>query len=126
MMALAARSAMVALAAPVAPPPAAAALLSALESGDARAARATLAQEVTIMDSSSGSDVSSTLEAVAGYARGCRRSDLSVQYDSEDPRRGAVTVTWTCPAHSPGQAFVWTEGTQVVWIQFGMPLPRAR
>jgi hypothetical protein len=116
--------AVVAFGAPASPPPAAVTLLSALESGDVSAARATLAQDVTIMDSSSGSDVASSIEALADYARGCRRGDVSVEYDSEDPRRGAVTVTCTCPTRAPGQAFVWTEGTRVVWVQFGMPLPQ--
>jgi hypothetical protein len=123
-MAFAGLLALAAFAAPSSPPPSAVALLSALESGDVGAARATLADDVTIMDSSSGRDVPSSLEALADYARGCRRSDLDVQYDSEDPRRGATTVTWTCPSHAASQAFVWTAGTRVVWVQFGMPLPQ--
>lgn len=125
MSALAGLAAFAALAAPAAPaaPPAAVALLSALESGDLAAARATLADDVAIMDSSSGADLRSSIEALAQYARGCARSDLSWEYDADDATRAAVTVTWTCPSHAPGQAFVWTAGTQVVWVQFGMPLP---
>jgi hypothetical protein len=116
--------ALAAFAAPASPPPTAIALLSALESGDLSAARATLAQDVTIMDSSSGSDVASSIEALTDYARGCQRSDVSTEYDSDDPQRAAVTVTWTCPSHPPGQAFIWTAGPRVGWIQFGMPLPQ--
>jgi hypothetical protein len=117
-------TALAALAAPATPPPSAVALLSALESGDLGAARATLADEVAIMDSSSGTDVRSSIEALASYARGCARSDFSWDYDADDPARAAVTLTWTCPSHAASQAFVWTTGTGVVWVQFGMPLPQ--
>ena len=113
-------AALVVLAAPATPPPSAVALLSALESGDLAAARATLADEVAIMDSSSGTDVRSSIEALAPYARGCARSDLSWEYDADDSARAAVTATWTCPSHAPGRAFVWTAGARVVWVQFGM------
>jgi hypothetical protein len=100
-------------------------LLSALESGDLGAARATLADDVMIMDSSTGSDVNSSIGALADHARGCQRSDVSWEYDTEDSARAAVTLTWTCPSHPPSQAFVWTAGTRVVWVQFGMPVPQA-
>jgi len=115
--------ALAAFAAPASPPPAVTALLSALEAGDVGAARASLADDVTIMDSRSGTDVHSSIEALADYARGCRRSEVSAEYDSEDPQRAAVSVTWTCRSHPPGQAFIWTVGARVGWVQFGMPLP---
>jgi SnoaL-like domain len=123
MSAFAGLAALAVFAAPAAPPTAAVALLSALESGDLAAARATLADEVAIMDSSGGTDARSSLEALAQYARGCARSDLSWEYDADDSARAAVTFTWTCPSHAPGQAFVWTAGARVVWVQFGMPPP---
>jgi hypothetical protein len=123
-MAFAGFLALAAFAAPSSPPPTAVALLSALESGDIGAARATLADDVTVMDARSGADVASSIEALTDYARGCRSSDVSADYDSDDPQRAAVTVTWTCPSRAPGQAFVWTAGTRVVWVQFGMPRPQ--
>ena len=112
-----------ALASPESPPAAAIALLSALESGDLNAARATLAEDAMIADSSSGRGVESSITALSEYARGCARTDLTWEYDSHEPDRAAVTVTWRCPSRAPNQALVWTAGTRVVWVQFGLPAP---
>lgn len=116
--------AIAALAVPASPPSAAVALLSALESGDMSAAGATLAEDVVIMDSSTGSGVQSSLAALADFVRGCERTDLTWEYDAEDHERAAVTVSWTCPSREPSQAFVWTARSGVVHIQFGLPLPQ--
>lgn len=121
--ALAGLLALAAFAPPAAPPPAAVALLSALESGDVSAARATLADDARIADSGSGTGAVSSIEALSDYARGCARTDLTWEYDSAEPERAAVTVTWSCPSRAPSQAFVWTAGTRVVWVQFGLPAP---
>jgi len=110
-------------AASASPPPAAIALLSALESGDLNAARATLADDATIADSSSGRGVESSITALAEYARGCARTDLTWEYDSQAPDRAAATITWRCPSRAPNQAMVWTAGARVVWVQFGLPAP---
>ncbi len=106
-----------------APPAPAVALLAALESGDLSGTRATLADDATIADSRGGRGVESSIEALSDYARGCARTDLTWEYDSAEPERAAVTVTWSCPSRAPSQAFVWTVGTRVVWVQFGLPAP---
>lgn len=102
-------------------PPPALALLTALESGDLEAARATLADDVMIADSRIAGREQSTLESLSGYARGCTRSDLEWDYDSGAPERAAVSLTWRCPSHAPSMAFIWTDGPRVVWVQFGLP-----
>ena len=75
------------LAAPDAPPATATAFLSALASGDLPAARAGLSASVVIMDESSGTPASSSLEAFAEFVRACERTDLSWEIDAECSRR---------------------------------------
>jgi hypothetical protein len=108
-----------ALAAPESPPEAASIFLSAVASGDLRAARAALSEDVVIMDERRGDPVASTLEAFAGHVRGCERTGLTWDVDQEDRTRAAVTVTWACPSRPDAQAFIWTVRTRVVHIQFG-------
>lgn len=108
-------------AAPEAPPAAASAFLSAIASNDLGAARAGLSPDVLIMDATTGNFVGTSLEAFAGYVRGCERAELTWDYDQEDPARSAVSVTWTCPARPNAVAFIWTDPSGVVHIQFGMP-----
>ena len=105
------------------PPPAASRLLDAIEASDIGAARGTLSPDVMIM-SEEGEDEAkaSTLENLARFVRGCRRGEVTTDVDAEDPSRTAVTATWTCPSRSDAQAFVWTDSTGVVHIQFG-PAP---
>lgn len=105
------------------PPPAAVALVSALESGDLAAARATLAEEITIADSSSGTGQESSFEALSTYARGCARSNLSWDHDSAEPANATISFTWTCPSRAPTQTLIWTAGERVVWVQFGLRDP---
>ncbi len=121
--ALAGLLALAAFAPPDGPPPAAVALLSALESGDVSAARATLADDATIADSSSGTGAESTLASLSEHARGCTRSDLSWEYDSAQPQNASVSLIWNCPSRAPSQTFVWTAGARVVWVQFGLSAP---
>jgi hypothetical protein len=109
-----------ALAAPESPPAAASIFLSAVASGDLRAARAALSEDVVIMDESREAPVASTLEAFAGHVQGCQRTGLTWDVDQEDRTRAAVTVTWACPSRADAQAFIWTYRTRVVHIQFGM------
>jgi len=115
--------AMAGVEAPASPPPAVIALVAALESGDLSAARATLAEDATIADSSSGRGAESSLAALAEYARGCARTDLTWEYDSQERHRAAATITWRCPSRAPNQAMIWTAGPRVVWVQFGLPGP---
>jgi hypothetical protein len=118
-------AALLAIAAPAqsdAAPPAAVALLSAIESGDADAARALLAREATIADSSSGTGELSTLEALSAYGRGCTHSDLVWEHDPESGN-AVATLNWSCPSRAPSQTFVWTSGPRVTWVQFGLPAP---
>lgn len=109
-----------ALAAPESPPEAASTFLSAVASGDLRAARAALSEDVVIMDEGRGDPVASTLEAFASRVRGCERSGLTWDVDEQDRTRAAVTVTWTCPSRADARAFIWTDRTRVVHIQFGV------
>jgi len=105
------------------PPAAATRLLDAVEAGNIADARATLSSDVMIM-SEEGEDEAkaSTLENFARFVRGCRRGEVTSEDDAEDPSRHAITVSWTCPSRGDGQAFVWTDSTGVVHIQFG-PAP---
>ena len=114
----------IALAAPEARPAAAAPFLTAVASGDLGAARALLAEEVTIMDDRAGNPVASTLEAFADYVRGCERTGLFSDVDAGPPERAAASVTWTCPSREAANASIWTEGARVVWIQFRMTPPQ--
>jgi hypothetical protein len=109
-----------ALAAPQPPPAAATSFLSAVASGDLSAARAALSEDAVIMDERRGTPVASTFEAFAGHVRGCERTDLTWDVDPDDRTRAAVTVTWTCPARAGAEAFIWTHGTRIVHIQFGV------
>jgi hypothetical protein len=104
------------------PPEAATRLLAAVGSGDLAAARATLAEDAPVIDSRTGSFVTSTLEAFAEYVRPCRQSDLYWDADAEDPGRAAVTVTRDCPSGQSSEDFIWTQGERVVHVQFGLPL----
>lgn len=106
--------------APPAPDPPAAAFLSAVASGDLPAARAMLAAEVVIMDDRAGNPAPSSLEAFADYVRGCERTGLTSEADAGPPARTAAAVTWTCPSRGNADAFVWSEETRIVWIQFRM------
>lgn len=106
-----------------APPPAAVALLSAVESGDVNGARAVLAEEAMIADSSSGTGQESSLPALFDYGRGCTRSNLTWDHDPTEPENAVVSLTWSCPSRAPSQTVVWTEGARVAWVQFGLPDP---
>ncbi|HET9429150.1 MAG TPA: hypothetical protein VFO69_12400 [Allosphingosinicella sp.] len=103
------------------PPAAAASFLEAVASGDLAAARALVSNDAMIVDESQGSP-SSSLEAFAEYVRGCERQDLTWDVDQDDPGRAASVVTWVCPSRAAVQAFIWTEQSKVVAIQFG-PAP---
>ncbi|MGZ8360512.1 MAG: hypothetical protein ACXWUX_08330 [Allosphingosinicella sp.] len=109
-----------ALTAPGAPPPATAAFLAAVASGDLGAARARLSDSVVILDERSGSPVASSLEAFADSVRGCERTGLTWEIDQNDPARAAATATWSCAARPSADAFIWTDLTGVVHVQFGM------
>jgi len=102
-----------------APPVAASTLLSALASGDLPAARATLADDVVIMDETAGNPAASSLEAFERYVRGCEREDLTWDVDAVDPQRAAVSASWSCPSRPAAQAFIWSVGPRIVHIQFG-------
>lgn len=122
MTGIAALLAIAALAPAAAPPPPAVALLAAIESGDVAAARALLADEATIADSSSGTGQGSSLEALSAYGRGCTHSDLIWDQDSATGN-SVATLNWSCPSHAPSQAWIWTSGPRVTWVQFGLPAP---
>jgi hypothetical protein len=107
-----------------APPPTATRLLDAVEAGNLDAARPLLSPDVMIMSEEGGEEASaSSIDQFARFVRGCRRSELTTETDAEDPSRAAVTVTWSCPSRTGAQAFVWTDPTGVVHIQFG-PAPQ--
>src|SRR5947209_5754395 len=111
-------------AAPGSPPAPASTFLSAVASEDLGAARGTFSDDVVIMDARGGHFADSSLAAFAAYVRGCARSALTWDVDADDPGRAAVSVAWTCPSRASAQAFIWTAGTRVVHIQFGLPPAR--
>jgi hypothetical protein len=95
-----------------APPPTATRLLDAVEAGNLDAARPLLSPDVMIMSEEGGEEASaSSIDQFARFVRGCRRSELTTETDAEDPSRTGA------------QAFVWTDPTGVVHIQFG-PAPQ--
>lgn len=106
------------------PPAAASAFLSAVDSGDIRAARAALSEDIVIMDDRLGSPVASSLEAFATYVHGCARTDLTWDVDQADATIAAVSVAWTCPSRPRAQAFIWTDRTGIVHILFRLRPPR--
>jgi hypothetical protein len=108
-----------ALAAPGPPPEAATNFRAAIAAGDLRVARAILSEDVVIMDERGAAPGASTLEAFAGRVRGCQRTDLTWDVDQDDRARAAVTVTWSCPSRAGAEAFIWTDRTHVVFVQFG-------
>lgn len=106
----------------IAPVPATA-FLAALAAHDLAAARATLADEVQLVDDRRPDPGGATLDSFVAYVEGCRREDLTWDTDEIDPTRAAVTVTWKCPARADAQAFIWTAGARVVAVEFGMSSP---
>lgn len=106
---------------PAPPPAAVTTFLSAVASGDLRAARGTLSPNVVILDDRNERPVGASLEAFAEYVRDCDRTDLTSEIDQADPARAVVSVNWTCPSGATAEAFIWTDATGVVHIQFGIP-----
>ena len=92
-------------------------LLAALAGGDLPAARATLSDDVIILRGIERGAATS-LEAFASHLRGCTRTGLYSDQDSEDRTRFAVTLSWTCPPRGNAQAYIWTAGGRVVHIQY--------
>ena len=109
-----------ALAEPRIPPAPVTDFLAAVHSSDLPAARAILAEDVTIMDNRAAAPVASSLEAFASYARDCERTDLTWDVEPEIDRAAAV-VSWTCASGDRRQDMIWTHGPRIVWIQFGLP-----
>ena len=102
-------------------PPPVAALLAAARSGDIPAARATLSEDVVIMDERGGEPAASTIQAFVEAMRRCEPSIFSMGRDEDDPERSALTISWICPSAPRSESLVWTHGPRIVWIQFGMP-----
>lgn len=113
-----------AVAPPQSPPQMITSFLSAVASGDLRAARAALSADAVIIDERRTPPAHATLEAFAGHVQGCARTDLSSDVDPDDPARAAFTVTWTCPSRAGAQAFIWTDRTGLVFVQFGEAPPQ--